>query len=139
MGILSGLFGKKAETGDALTALRQKVEDHPKEGRYAQDLATQLKAKGQVAEAVDYAVRSAQAYRAGGFFQRGVAVLKLAMTWAEPTPELLEELAALHLELKHKEDAREVLVKLRHLHREAGRHADGEKVAARIAELGPGR
>jgi hypothetical protein len=139
MGLLSNLFGKKSEPGDALTTLRQKVEDNPKEGRFAQDLATQLKAKGQVAEAVDYAVRSAQAYRAGGFFQRGVGVLKLAMTWGDPTPELLEELVQLHLELKHKEDAREVLQKLRQLHREAGRHADGEKVAARIAELGPGR
>jgi hypothetical protein len=138
MGLLSGLFSKKAES-DPLTALRQKVEDNPKEGRYGQDLAQQLKAKGQVTEAVEYAVRSAKAYRAGGFLQRGVGVLKLAMTWGDPPPELLEELAQLHLELKHKEDAREVLQKLRHLHREAGRHADGEQVAKRIAELGPGR
>ncbi|MEW5741901.1 MAG: hypothetical protein AB1938_23505 [Myxococcota bacterium] len=139
---LFGLFSGQQKTSgrtDGLSALRQKVEDNPKDARLAQDLAMQLKAKGQLAEAFEYVRRAAQAHKEGGFLQKSVAVLKSATAWGPPPPELLEDLAGFHLELKHKEDARETLVKLRSVLREAGRHAEAEDVGRRISELGPGR
>ena len=137
MGFLDSLFKKKA--GDPLAGMRLKVEENPKDARLAMDLATQLKAKGQHDEAVEYARRAAQAHKESGFVQKAVAVLKSALAWGSPTPELLEDLAQRYLELKLKEDARETLVKLRSLHREAGHIAAVDQVGARIAELGPGR
>lgn len=136
MGIFGNLFRTKA---DPLSEMRQKVADNPRDARLAMDLATQLKAKGQHDEAIEYARRSAQAHREAGFVQKSVAVLKSALSWGVPTSELLEDLAATYLELKLKEDAREMLVKLRSLHREAGQHEAVAHVGARIAELGPGR
>lgn len=138
MGFLGGLFQKKSGT-DGLAGLRQKVEENPKDARLAQDLALQLKAKGELDEAVEYMRRAAQAHKDSGFIQKSVAVLKSAVAWGSPTPELLEDLAQTFLELKLKEDARETLIKLRTLHREAGHMDASDKVGARIAELGPGR
>lgn len=137
MGFFDSLFKKKG--GDEFAALRQKVEDNPKDARLAMDLATQLKAKGQLDEAMEFARRAAQAHRDSGFVQKAVAMLKSALAWGQPSPELLEDLAQAYLELKLKEDARETLVKLRSLHRQAGHLAAVEQVGARIAELGPGR
>lgn len=136
---LFDLFKKKSSPSDGLSALRQKVEDHPRDARLAQDLAQQLKARGQVDEAVEYMRRSAQAHRDAGFGQRAAAALKSALSWGAPTPDLYEDLAATYLQLELREDAREALVKLRALHREAGRLSDSEAVGKRIAELGPGR
>lgn len=137
MGFFDSLFKKK--DGDPLAAMKLKVEENPKDARLAMDLATQLKAKGQLEEAVEYARRAAQAHKDSGFVQKAVAVLKSALAWGSPTPELLEDLAQTYLELKLKEDARETLMKLRTLHREAGHMAAVDQVGARIAELGPGR
>lgn len=129
-----GLFTKKV---DPLEVLRERVDANPKDARLAQDLAAQYAAKGFHARAVHYGRKAAQAYRAAGFAQKALAVLKSAQAWEAPTPELLQELADVLLELHHKEDARGTLLKLRQLH--SGNVAEQHKVDARLAELGPRR
>ncbi len=137
MGFLGGMFRK--QKADPLDALREKVDASPKDGRLAQDLATQLKAKGLVASAVEYSLRAAKAHREAGFSQKALAVLKGAQSWSQPTPELLQELADILVELKHKEDARGMLIKLRQLHVNAGNKGELGRIDAQLSELGPGR
>lgn len=134
MGIFGGLFTKKV---DPLEALRERVEANPKDARLAQDLATQYAAKGFHSRAVRYGRQAAQAYRAAGFAQKALSVLKSAQAWGTPAPELLQDLADVLLELHHKEDARGTLIKLRQLH--SGNVAEQQKIDARLNELGPRR
>ncbi len=138
MGFLGGLF-KKQSNVDPLDALREKVDANPKDARLAQDLAAQLKAKGDLVGAIEYSRRAAQAHKANGFLQKALAVLKSAQAWDVPTPELLNELSEIYLELKHKEDARGTLVKLRQLQANTGNMEELKRIDAKISELGPGR
>jgi Flp pilus assembly protein TadD len=138
MGFLGGLFQKK-QTNDPLQLLRDKVDENPKDPKLANDLAMQLKAKGDVESAVHYALIAATAHAEQGFLQRALAVLRAAEAWGKPTPELLGALVDTHLQLKHKEDARGALIKLRALHSAAGNRGELPKIDARLAELGPGR
>ncbi|MDP1827025.1 MAG: hypothetical protein Q8L48_27375 [Archangium sp.] len=137
MGFFGGLFKKKGS--DPLDALRERVEDNPNDARLAQDLASQLKARGDVSGAVEYARRAAQAHLTAGFAQKALAVLKGAMTWGQPSMELLQDLANVLLELKHKEDARGALIQLRKLHASAGNKSELGRIDAQLTELGPGR
>ncbi|MFO0601444.1 MAG: hypothetical protein U0228_39450 [Myxococcaceae bacterium] len=138
MGLFDGLFKKKSG-GDALESLKTKFDENPKDGKLAQDIAGQLKAKGDLPGAVEYAVKAAGAFRADGFLQKAIAALRMAEGWNHVTPELLRSLADVHLELKHKEDARGVLIKLRRLHFEKGNKAELPALDKELAELGPGR
>jgi Flp pilus assembly protein TadD len=137
MGFLGGLFQKKQS--DPLQALRDRVEENPKDAKLANDLAMQLKAKGEIVEAVHYALIAATAHAEQGFTQKALAVLRAAETWGQPTAQLLNALVDTHLQLKHKEDARGALIKLRALHSAAGNRGELPKIDARLAELGPGR
>jgi Flp pilus assembly protein TadD len=138
MGFLGGIFQKKQQLSP-LDALREKVDANPKDARLAQDLATQLKAAGLTASAIEYARRAAVAHREAGFLQKALAVLRSAQGWGTPTPELLQDLCDVLLELKHKEDARGTLMKLRQLHATAGNRDQLTRIDAQLAELGPGR
>lgn len=138
MGFLGGLFQKK-QNADPAQALRAKVEANPNDPRLASELANQLKAQGDLNGAHEYARKAAQAHRAAGFAQKALAVLKSAVLWGQPSTELLQDLADLHLELKHKEDARGTLIQLRKLHASAGNKSELGRIDAQLQELGPGR
>lgn len=138
MGFLGGMFGKKQQASP-LDALREKSDANPKDARLAQDLATQLKVAGAHTAALEYSLRAARAHREAGFLQKALAVLRSAQGWGTPTPDLLQELSDVLLELKHKEDARGTLLKLRQLHLSAGNKDQLTRVDAQIAQLGPGR
>ncbi len=138
MGFLGGLFQKK-KSGDPLAALRERVEENPNDARLAQDLANQLKAQGDLNGAHEYARRSAQAHLTAGFATKALAVLKGALVWGQPSTELLQDLANVHLELKHKEDARGTLIQLRKLHASAGNKDELGRIDAQLLELGPSR
>jgi len=138
MGFLDSLFKKKGG-GDELQALREKVEKNPKDWKLANDLSMQLKAKGEVEQAVHYALVAAQAHKDNGFLQKALAVLRGAEAWGKPSGELLRTIADLHLELKHKEDARGALIKLRRFYSENGDMAELPSIDKQLAELGPGR
>jgi hypothetical protein len=138
MGFLGRIF-KKEPTVDPLEALRLKVEALPNDARLAQDLAARLKARGETKSAIEYCRRAANVHREAGFAARALAVLRGAMAWGEPSPELLSDIADLHLELRHKEDARGVLLKLRAMHVDAGNRSELGRIDARLQDLGPGR
>ena len=138
MGFIGGLFKKKSGS-DALDALRARVEENPNDARLAQDLANQLKAAGDLPGAMDYARRAAQAHHTAGFATKALAVLKGAAAWGEPSPELLQDLANVLLELKHKEDARGTLTQLRRMHASSGNTAALPAIDAQLKELGPSR
>jgi thioredoxin-like negative regulator of GroEL len=138
MGFLGGLFSKKSSS-DPLAALREKADANPADPKPAQDLANQLKAQGDVSGAQIYARQAAKAHRGAGFSQKALAILKGAVLWGDPTTELLQDLADLHLELKHKEDARGALIQLRKLHASAGNKSELGRIDAKLQELGPGR
>ena len=138
MGFLGGLFQKK-KSADPLAELRECVEANPKDPRLANDLANQLKAVGDLNGAHEYARRAAQAHMTAGFAQKALAVLKSAALWGQPSTELLQDLADLHIELKHKEDARGTLIQLRKLHASAGNKSELGRIDAQLLELGPGR
>lgn len=136
MGFLSSLFQKK-DSKSPLEQLRERADANPDDPRVNADLASQLKAAGDLSGALEYAMRGAKAHQKAGFAQRALAVLKTAHAWGQPTPELLEEMIAITLELKLKEDARGMLMQLRGL-----KQGDRDALAgidAKIAELGPGR
>lgn len=139
MGLLGGLFSKKKPGGDLLEAMRERSAENPNDFKLATDIAMQLKARGEVPEAIEYALRAAQGHQANGFTMKALAMLRQAEAWGKPTPELLNALVDTHLELKHKEDARGALMKLRALHSEKGNRGELPKIDARLAELGPGR
>lgn len=134
MGFLGALTGKKK---DPFELLKEQADASPGEPRLLHEVATKAHGKGLHGAALEYARRAAQAHVQQGFTQRAVAELRAARTWGEPTPELLEELSALYLELGHKEDAREVLLALRRMVR--GDAAKVTELEARIEALGPGR
>lgn len=134
MGFLSGLLKKKGAKSP-LELARERADENPDDPRINNDVATQLKASGDVSGAIEYTMRAAKAHQKAGFAQRALAVMKTAHAWGQPTPELLEEMIAILLELKLKEDARGMLMQLRKL--KSG--ADLAKIDAKIAELGPGR
>lgn len=138
MGFLGGLFQRK-KSGDPLAVLRERVEENPNDARLAQDLANQLKAQGDLNGAHEYARRAAQAHLTAGFATKALAVLKGALVWGQPSTELLQDLANVHLELKHKEDARGTLIQLRKLHASAGNKDELGRVDAQLLELGPSR
>jgi hypothetical protein len=138
MGFLGGLF-KKKQGSDPLDAMRARVEENPNDARLAQDLANQLKAAGDLAGAQEYARRAAQAHQTAGFATRALAVLKGAVAWGQPSPELLQDLANIFLELKHKEDARGTLLQLRRMHAASGNTSALPAIDAQLQELGPGR
>ena len=136
MGFIGGLFKKKS---DPLEALRARVDEKPNDARLAQDLASQLKAAGDLPGAQEYARRAAQAHQTAGFATRALAVLKGAVAWGEPSPELLQDLANVLLELKHKEDARGTLIQLRRMHAASGNTSALPAIDAQLQELGPSR
>jgi tetratricopeptide (TPR) repeat protein len=138
MGFLGDLFKKSAKS-DGLDALKEKVEANPNDARLAQDLANQLKAQGLISSAQEYARRAAQAHLTAGFATKALAVLKGAVSWGDPSAELLQELVNVLLELKHKEDARGTLIQLRKLHASAGNKSELGRIDAQLTELGPGR
>ncbi len=138
MGFLGGLFQKK-KSADPSAELREKVEANPNDPRLAQDLANQLKARGDLNGAQEFARKAAEAHLAAGFAQKALAVLKSAVMWGQPSMELLRDLANVHLELKHKEDARGTLIQLRKLHASAGNKSELGRIYAQLLELGPGR
>lgn len=138
MGFLGTLF-KGGKKNDPLEALRERVEQNPNDARLASELATQLKAAGDLNGAHEYARRAAQAHQTAGFGMKALAVLKGALTWGEPTTELLQDLVNVHLALKHKEDARGTLIQLRKLHVSLGNQSEVGKVDSQLQELGPGR
>jgi tetratricopeptide (TPR) repeat protein len=138
MGFLGGLFQKK-KSADPLAALRERSDENPNDARLASELANQLKAIGDLNGAHEYARRAAQAHRTAGFTQKALAVLKGAVVWGQPSMELLQDLADVHIELKHKEDARGTLIQLRKLHASAGNKTELGKIDAQLLELGPGR
>ncbi|MFT3713613.1 MAG: hypothetical protein QM817_38640 [Archangium sp.] len=132
------MFQKKSGS-DPLQALRDRVDENPKDAKLANDLATQLKAKGDLMGAVHYALVAATAHTEAGFLQKALAVLRAAEMWGQPTAPLLNALVDTHLQLKHKEDARGALIKLRALHSAAGNRGELAGIDKRLAELGPGR
>ena len=140
MGFLDSLSGLlKGKKSDPIAELREKVEKNPKDPKLANELSMQLKARGDIDEAVHYAIVAATAHKDQGFSQKALAVLRAAETWGRPSGELLRFLADLHLELKHKEDARGVLIKLRQYHLNAGNKTELPGIDKQLAELGPGR
>jgi thioredoxin-like negative regulator of GroEL len=139
MGFLGGLFQKKQSAADPLEALRAQVEARPKDPKPARELALALKARGDLSEAVTYALVAATAHKQDGFPARALSELKVALSWGEPSAELLLEMVELHLAMKHKEDARGVLLKLRELHVNAGNTSERDAVDQKLVELGPGR
>lgn len=138
MGFLGELF-KKRQGSDPLAALRARVEEKPNDARLAQDLANQLKAAGDLGGAQDYARRAAQAHQTAGFATKALAVLKGALAWGQPSPELLLDLANVFLALKHKEDARGTLMQLRKLQVSSGNTDALPAIDAKLQELGPSR
>jgi hypothetical protein len=138
MGFLDSLLKRKGG-GDELQALRERVEKNPKDWKLANDLSMQLKAKGEVEQAVHYALVAARAHKDNGFLQKALAVVRGAEAWGKPSADLLRTIADLHLELKHKEDARGALIKLRRFHSENGNMGELRSIDAQLAELGPGR
>lgn len=135
MGFLSELL-KKKDSKSPLEVARERADANPDDPRVNSDLAAQLKAAGDLTGAIEYTMRAAKAHHKAGFAQRALAVMKTAYGWG-PTPELLEEMIAILLELKLKEDARGMLFQLRRM-----KASDSEALAridAKIAELGPGR
>lgn len=138
MGFLGGLLKKKSGTS-ALDAQREKVDANPNDARLAQDLANQLKASGDLSGAQEYARRAATAHQTAGFATKALAVLKGAVAWGSPTPELLQDLATVLMELKHKEDARGTLIQLRRLQASAGNTSALGAIDAQLQDLGPGR
>lgn len=137
MGFLDSLL--KKNKSDPLQVLRDKVEKNPKDPKLANELATTLKAKGDVDEAVHFAVQAANAHKEQGFTQKALAVLRGAEAWGKPSGALLKALADTHLEMKHKEDARGALIKLRKFHFDAGNKSELPEIDKQLAELGPGR
>jgi hypothetical protein len=138
MGFLQDLF-KKKPSGDPLAALRERSDANPNDARLASDLASQLKANGDLNGAHEYARRAAQAHLTAGFAQKALAVLKGAALWGQPSTELLQDMVDLHIQLKHKEDARGTLIQLRKLHASAGNKSELGRIDAQLAELGPSR
>jgi thioredoxin-like negative regulator of GroEL len=137
MAFLKKLLSRTSK--DPTEALRAQVEANPNDAKLPMDLAHQLRARGAIEEAVLYARRSATVHRENGFSQKALATLKAASGWAPASAELLEDLAALYLELKLKEDARQVFLQLKRLYSESRRAEDKQRVESAIAELGPGR
>lgn len=138
MGFLGTLF-KGGKKNDPLEALRERVEKNPNDPRLASELATQLNASGDLNGAQEYARRAAQAHQTAGFASRALAVLQGAATWGQPSTDLLQDLANVHIALKHKEDARGTLIQLRKLHVSAGNQSELARIDAQLQELGPGR
>lgn len=139
MGMLSDFMARFSKGADPLEVLKERSNSHPEDARLAADVAQQLKARGDVVGAREYALRAAAAHKQAGFAQRALAVVKGAAEWGPPSTELLGELAALHLELKHKEDARSTLIQLRRLHQSLGNTAELPGIDAQLTELGPSR
>lgn len=136
MGFLNSLL-KKKDSKSPLEQLKDKANAAPDDAKLQQEVATQLKTAGDFYGASEYARRAAQAHHKAGFAQKAAAVLKTAMAWGQPTPELVQDLVDTLLQLKLKEDARGALLQLRKL--QASDRDALARIDAKLTELGPGR
>ena len=124
---------------DPLAELQREYSRKPKDGRLAQQIGDQFKAKGDKIQAVDYYLQGARNYADDKMAKQAIASAKLALALDKDRVDALEIVVECCEVLKLKEEQRAPLNTLRRLYGEQGRPDDVKRVQEKLTALGPGR